>query len=122
MVTVRVSGVGPVLAALRGLVADFADLDAYRQIADRAATEIRGATPRRSGRLAAGVQPVKARGEAVVRNSVPYAGAINYGWPSRKIPAARYMQAADSDSQLSASVRLLEHDIDQQIRHRGLSR
>jgi phage gpG-like protein len=53
--------------------------------------------PRRSGRLAASIRSTGQAGAAVVRAGgakVPYAGVIEYGWPSRNISAQPYLRTA----------------------------
>lgn len=50
---------------------------------------------------------------------VPYAGAINYGWPSRGIEASAFMQKADAEMRPIA-LEELERQINAAIRRRGL--
>ncbi|MBM7770628.1 hypothetical protein JOD54_000832 [Actinokineospora baliensis] len=62
----------------------------YRDTAAIVATPAQADAPRRSGRLARSVTPAPSTTAAVVRagrrGSVPYAGAIHFGWRRRRIP------------------------------------
>lgn len=122
---VRVEGLNRVLRDLQRLGLDIDDLkDAFQKVADRGAQMASTFAPRKSGRLAADVRGNRAKSKAVVRvgrASVPYAGALNYGWPARNIAATNYLQKTDKAMQPIA-VGLLEQEIDRAIRRRGLNR
>lgn len=64
--------------------------------------------PRRSGRLAATVRAAGTTTAAIVRAgfaSVPYAGPIHWGWPSRSIAAQPFLsEAAQSTEAVWAAV------------------
>jgi hypothetical protein len=55
--------------------------------------------PTRSGALRTSARGNRAKGKAVVtigKARVPYAGAINYGWPRRNIRAANFVAQTDA--------------------------
>lgn len=120
----RVEGLTQVVRALQALGAEVDDLKAaFATIAGEAAEVIRAATPRRTGRLAGDVRGNRAKSKAVVaagRSGVPYAGPINYGWPSRHIGPASFMQAADTAYAPTRAVQRLEDEINRQIAAKGL--
>ncbi len=119
----RVEGLSQVVRDLQKIGVEVEDLkDAFAKIADEAAQTASSFAPRKSGRLAADIRGNRAKSKAVVtagRASVPYAGAINYGWPSRNIAPALFMQRADQAMQTRA-INVLEDEINQKIRERGL--
>lgn len=119
----HVQGLNEVVRDLVKMGVEVDDLkDAFAKIADEAAQAASSFAPKRSGRLAADVRGNRAKSKAVVtagRSSIPYAGAINYGWPARGIEATNFMQRADQAMQTRA-VDLLEDEINQKIRERGL--
>lgn len=120
----KVTGLKEVVAGLRDAGAEMADLKAaFSAIARRGADLAAQAAPRRSGRLAASIRGNRAVSKAVVvagRATVPYAGAINYGWAKRNIEPALFMQKADQRLRPYA-VQQLEDEINQVIGKRGLS-
>lgn len=119
----RVEGLSRVVRDLQGLGLEVDDLkDAFSKIAARGAVVMAGFTPKRSGRLAGSVRGNRAKSKAVVaagRAAVPYAGPINYGWPARGIAAAAFNVKTDAVMSPIA-LQLLEDDINQKIRERGL--
>ena len=119
----HVEGLNQVVRDLQKMGVDVDDLkDAFAKIADEAAEAAASFAPRKSGRLAGDIRGNRAKSKAVVtagRASVPYAGPINYGWPSRNIAPAGFMQRADQAMQARA-VGLLEDEINQKIQQRGL--
>lgn len=119
----RVEGLSQVVRDLQKIGVEVEDLkDAFAKIADEAARTASSFAPRKSGRLAADIRGNRAKSKAVVtagRSSVPYAGPINYGWPSRNIAPALFMQRADEAMQTRA-IDVLEDEINQKIRERGL--
>lgn len=120
----RVEGLTQVVRALQGLGLEVDDLKAaFSKIADEGARVASGFVRSRTGRLAGDVRGNRAKSKAVVtagRASVPYAGPINYGWPARNIAPQAFMQKADEQMQPKA-LRLLEDEINSQIRRKGLS-
>lgn len=123
-VLVKVENLRETIRDLEALGLEVGDLkDAFSTIAREAAAVIARTAPRVSGRLAGGVRGNRAKSKAVVAAggaAVPYAGAINYGWRSRNIKPAHYMQSADTQY-APIAVRRLEEEIDHQIRRKGLS-
>jgi len=121
--TVRVEGLNKTLRALQSYGVEVADLkDVMAGIAREGATLASRYAPKRSGRLRGTVRGNKAKGKAVViagRARVPYAGAINYGWPSRGIKPALFMQRADKELAPRA-VEMLEAGLDEAARKVGL--
>lgn len=119
----KVEGLNQVVRALQQMGADVEDLkDAFSTIASDAAQTASSLAPRASGRLAGDIRGNRAKSKAVVtagRSSVPYAGAINYGWPSRSIEPSLFMQRADQQTQPRA-IQTLEDEINRKIRERGL--
>lgn len=103
MASAGVTGLRETIKALEQLGVDVADLkEVFHPLAARAAGLIQAATPvGKTGRLAKSVKPNNAKNKAVVRAGsaarVPYAHAINYGWPAHNIKPAGFMQAADDD-------------------------
>lgn len=117
----RVQGLSQVVRALQQMGAEVDDLKAaFSKIAERGAEAAAAAAPRKSGRLASDIRGNRAKSKAVVtagRASVPYAGPINYGWPSRGIEPAGFMQKADQQMQPIA-VQMLEDEINNRIREK----
>ncbi len=121
---VRVEGLAKAVRSLKALGLEVDDLkDAFARIASEGADRVSKYVPRRSGRLAATVRGNRAQSKAVVtigRASVPYAGPINYGWPSRGIKASNFI--AKTDAEISpVALRLLEDGINKAIRDKGLN-
>jgi len=111
---------------VRGLEASGVEVDdlkgAFGSIAAEGARVARGLIPVRSGRLAGTARGNKAKSKAVVtvgRASVPYAGAVNFGWPARGIAANPFLQKTDQRMQPIALDRLND-EIDAVLR-RNLS-
>jgi hypothetical protein len=123
-VTVRVEGLNQKVRDLKALGLAVDDLkDAFSTVAATAARLAAGFAPKRTGRLAGDIRGNRAQSKAVVtagRVSVPYAGPINYGWAARNIEGAFFMQKA-SDEMEPVALTQLNHEIDKQIRKRGLS-
>lgn len=116
-------GLSKTVRALQGLGLEVDDLKAaFSTIATEAADAITDKVPRRTGRLAASIRGNKAKSKAVVRAgraAVPYAGAINYGWPKRGIAPSLYMQRGEQEYTPKA-VNRLEEEIESAIRRKGL--
>ena len=121
--TVRVTGLNRVVRGLQEVGLEVEDLkDAFSEVARMGARTAAALAPKRSGRLAGDVRGNRAKSKAVVaagRKSVPYAGAINYGWPRRNIAASHFMQRADK-AVAPFALRRLDAEINKQIRKRGL--
>lgn len=120
---VRVEGLGRLTRDLEALGLEVEDLkDAFSSIAREGADVASRFAPRRSGRLAASIRGNRAKSKAVVtagRARVPYAGAINYGWPKRGIAPSLFMQKTDEVMRPKA-LAALEDAINLKIRERGL--
>lgn len=119
----KVTGLNQVVRGLQEVGAEVDDLkDAFGKLAAEGARIASGSTPTRTGRLAGSTRGNRAKNKAVVtqgRSTILYAGPINYGWPKRGIAPAAQMQTADREMQ-PVALRLLEDDINQAIRRRGL--
>lgn len=100
---VRVEGLNRVVRSLQQTGADLGDIkQVFAEIAAEGATIAARYAPARSGKLRATIRGNKAKNKAVVlagRARVPYAGAINYGWPKRNIKPANFLARADADLQ-----------------------
>lgn len=120
---VRVEGLNQALRSLQEFGLDIDDLKtAFSAISQEGARVAAGFAPKRTGALAGSVRGNRAKSKAVVmagRARVPYAGAINYGWPARGITGSHFMQRADAVMQPKA-LALLDQEIDAAIRRRGL--
>lgn len=120
---VRVEGLNRVVRQLKELGLDVSDLkDAFANLAQDAARAVERHTPKRSGKLASSIRGNRAQSKAVVRAgkaAVPYAGAINYGWPKRNIAPALFMQQGDAELQ-PVAIHQLEQGIEQAIKKRQL--
>lgn len=120
----KVEGLNAAVRDLQRFGLEVEDLkQAFSTIAAEGARVAARHAPRRSGRLAGDVRGNRAKSKAVVaagRASVPYAGPINYGWPSRNIAASGFMQKADEEMQPYAIARL-EEEINRQIKKRRLA-
>lgn len=119
----KVEGLNKTLTALQRFGVEANDLkDVMSEIAAEGARLASGFAPKRSGRLANTVRGNKAKAKAIViagRSRVPYAGAINYGWPRRSIRPALFMQRADA-ALAPRAVKMLETGLDQAISKVGL--
>lgn len=120
---VRVEGLARLTRQLVDLGADLDDLkNVFAGIASEGAHLAASFAPKRSGALAASIRGNRAKNKAVVtagRAAVPYAGAINYGWPARGIRPALFLQRADVALQPRA-LDMLESGINDAIAKRGL--
>lgn len=121
---VQVIGLNAVVRDLQAIGVEVEDLkNAFAEVADLGARIAAGYVQSDSGALAADVRGNRAKSKAVItagRASLPYAGVQNYGWPARNISPQGFMQAADRDLQ-PISLRLLEAEINKQIRRRGMA-
>lgn len=121
--SVKVEGLNQTLTALQRFGVEAEDLkEVMAEIAAEGARLASSFAPTRTGRLAASVRGNKAKAKAIViagRARVPYAGAINYGWPARGIGAALFMQKADKQL-ADRAVQMLDQGIDRVITKVGL--
>lgn len=121
---VRVDGLAKTVRQLKEFGLEIDDLkDAFASISAQAVDRILKYVPRgKTGKLAASVRGNRAQNKAIVRAgkaAVPYAGPINYGWRTRGIEPALYMQKGDQEMRPIA-VRELESEIENAIRRQGL--
>lgn len=97
-VSMELRGVRELSRALRAAGGDLDDLKTTnRQAADVVTPVAARLAPKRTGRLAATIRAGATRRAGVVRagkKAVPYAGVINYGWPTRNIRARLFMNRA----------------------------
>jgi len=122
--SVKVEGLNKTVRALQRFGAEVADLkDVFSSISAEGARLASGFAPKRSGKLSSTIRGNKAKNKAVViagRARVPYAGAINYGWPKRGIAASLFMQRADA-ALAPRAVEMLEAGLDEAVRKAGLT-
>jgi hypothetical protein len=120
----KVEGLNELTRDLKAVGAEVEDLKgAFAAIAALGAQVAAAHAPKKSGKLAGSLRGNRSVSKAVItagKAAVPYAGAINYGWPSRNISAAGFMQAADEELRPRA-VQLLEAEVNSAIRKRGLA-
>jgi len=117
---IRVQGIREVERALLDLGVDLADLKrVYGNIATEAANLAASFAPKRTGALARSIRGSKARNYARVTignlRQVPYAGAINWGWPAHNIAGAHFVERTDEvmkPRSLGLLQRELQHLID----------
>lgn len=116
--SVKVEGLTQTVRALEQLGVEVADLkDVMGEIAAEGARLASSFAPKRSGHLSGTIRGNKAKAKAIViagRARVPYAGAINYGWPRRNIRPALFMQRADK-ALAPRAVQMLEAGLDRVI-------
>ena len=95
---VRVEGLDTLVRTLKKAGADIDDMkDASKKAGDTVTSAAVARAPRRTGRLAGSVRPSRlAKGVrvSVGRATVPYAGAIHWGWPARNITAQPFLTDA----------------------------
>lgn len=135
----RVEGLTAFLRSLDGLALDVDDLKgAFGALAAEGAGLAAGFAPKRSGDLAGDIRGNRAKSKAVVtagRATIPYAGAVNYGWGSSagsfkhgryasgirgNYAGSGFMQKA-SDAMEPIAIARLESEINAAIRRRGLT-
>lgn len=120
---VRIEGLNKVVRGLQDLGVEVSDLKgAFSAISAEGARLASSFAPRVSGALAATIRGNKAKNKATVtagRAKVRYAGAINYGWPRRKIQPSLFMQRADK-ALAPRVVPMLEAGLDEAIQKAGL--
>lgn len=97
--SVQIEGLNQKVRALLELGVELDDLkDVFAEVAAEGADVAASFAPKKSGDLEASIRGNRAKNKAVItagRARVPYAGAINYGWPKRNIQPALFLQKAD---------------------------
>lgn len=117
-ISIKVTGADDLSGRLRKLSAGLGDMRAgFTALARAARAVVRGAAPRRSGRLAQSVDVTVAKNYASVNAAVPYATAANYGWPRRNA-ATHFLQAGDQAWGGASGV--LDKEVTNIIRKSGL--
>ena len=120
----QVAGLARVTRALLDLGLDVTDLkDAFSDIAAEGARQVAQFAPRLTGRLAGDSRGNRAKSKAVVtigRASLPYAGAINYGWRDHNISPAGFLQRAD-EAMRPYALQRLDENVNTIIKKRGLA-
>jgi hypothetical protein len=120
---VRVEGLNQTVRALQRAGVEVGDLkETFGAIAAEGARLASSFAPRRSGLLATTARGNQAKNKAVVaagKARVPYAGAINYGWPKRGIEPSLFMQRADK-ALAPRALRMAESGLDRAIEKAGL--
>lgn len=116
---IRVTGLREAIVAMQALGVSVEDLkEAMGGISAKAASLARSFAPQDTGTLAASIRGNRAKNKAVViggkGKSLNYARVQNYGWPTRNIPASRFMQRAD-DAIRPSLVPTLEAEIERLI-------
>lgn len=100
---VSVEGARTLRRTLKAAGVGLQDLkDAHAAVARLVVTAAAPNAPHRTGALAATTRPAGTQTAAIVRAgfaSVPYAGPIHWGWPSRHITARPWLYEAAVDSQ-----------------------
>jgi hypothetical protein len=94
----KIVGLNELIRTMRKAGLDLTELkDAHHRAGEIVATEAAAIAPRRSGRLAGTIRAAKQVRRARVqvgRASVPYAGPIHWGWPSRNIEPQPFLSDA----------------------------
>lgn len=121
--TGRIQGLNKAITGLQRLGVGVADLkDVMSEIATEGARLVSGYVPVRTGNLKRSIRPNKAKAKAIVivgKARVPYAGAINYGWPARNIAPANFFKRTD-DTLGTRALRMLDDGLDKARRKAGL--
>jgi hypothetical protein len=109
-----------VIADLRGLSDDLQDIP-MDEISKRMAIVGASLAPKRTGKLAASVKPLRSKdNQAGVIATAPYAHIINYGSVKRNIKPTYFLNKIDSV--LNAEyTKMVEEAVDELINKRGLS-
>lgn len=115
----EVQGLRTLRASLKAAGVSLQDLkDAHAAVAQTVIAAAAPSAPHRTGALAASVRGSGTQSTAVVRAgraSVPYAGAIHWGWPSRHIKARPWLWNAairSADEWTGQYLRALQKIID----------
>lgn len=120
---IRITGLNKVVRGLREFGVTLDELrPAFSDLADDAKGLIQTQTPKRTGRLAGSLRSSKSATRAVVRAggaARPYAGPINYGWPSRGIAPSLFMQKGSEQIEPKVVPRL-EKELNEIARRAGI--
>ncbi len=121
--SVSIEGLNQKIKALQELGVELDDIkDVFAEIAKDGAEVASSFAPVRSGALRDTIRGNRAKNKAVItagRARVPYAGAINYGWPARNIAPALFLQKADEEM-ADRAPKMLEDGIAKLIAEREL--
>ena len=121
---IQVTGLREVVRDLQKLGVSVEDLkEAFGAISDQVVSEANRIVPSRSGRLAGSIRPARTKNKAVVRAgsaAVPYAGVINYGWPSRGIEPSDFL-TGPANSKPEEYARQIDRNLQELIRRYGLT-
>lgn len=121
--SVQIEGLNQKIKALQELGVELDDIkEVFAEIAKDGAEVASSFAPVKSGALSDTIRGNRAKNKAVVtagRARVPYAGAINYGWPARNIAPALFLQKADEEMSDRAP-KMLEDGIARLIEERDL--
>lgn len=85
----------------------------FEPIGQMIVADARTLAPKRTGALGLALKSTKTKNKAAVRAGsarVQYAGAINYGWPSRNIKASLFLQRA-IDSNESKAIQMMDEGL-----------
>lgn len=108
---IHVAGLREITRGMERAGVEVEDLkDVMGGIAAEAARVMQGFIPKRSGRLRDSARGNRAKGKAIVTVGgarVPYARAIQYGWPAHHIKPARFVERTD-DVMETRAVEMLE--------------
>jgi len=116
----RIVGLRETVRKLERLGIETQDLKrAFGKIATTVAGEAERDAPHRTGALANSVRPGTAKNKAIVRagyaSRVPYAGAINYGWPAHGIRPTYFLTDA-ANRHTREHIAAIEADLSRLIR------
>jgi hypothetical protein len=121
--SVSIEGLNQKIKALQELGVELDDIkEVFAEIAKDGAELASSFAPVKSGALSGTARGNRAKNKAVVtvgRARVPYAGAINYGWPARNIAPALFLQKADEEM-ADRAPKMLEDGIARLIAEREL--
>lgn len=121
---VQITGLREVVRDLQKLGVSVEDLkEAFGEISDQVVTEANRIVPTKSGRLAGSIRPARTKNKAVVRAGsagIPYAGVINYGWPSRGIAPTEFL-TGPANSRPDEYARQIDRNLQDLIRKYGLT-
>jgi hypothetical protein len=92
---VRVQGLDTLASTMHKAGEALQNMDsAHSRAAAVIASAAAAAAPRRTGRLAGSVRAGRATGKGLVEVTAPYAGPIEWGWPSRNIDGTHFAMNA----------------------------
>lgn len=121
---VKITGLRETVRNLEKLGVDVDDIKAaFTAIAADVAREAGALVPVASGALKASIRPGRTKNKAIVRAGTaaraPYAGVINYGWPSRGIAATGFL-TTPANRDLDTKVATIDRELQALIRRRNL--